>query len=178
MIELRPADQTDVPLLEEWARRPHVVRATTSDPDAAAAFEGADWVDEVARRDELGPDVWEVLIAELDGRPIGMLQIADPHREPDHYWGEIEPNLRAIDIWIGEPDLLGHGHGSEMMRLAVARCFADPAVTAIVIDPLASNAEAIRFYRRLGFHDVDVRRFGEGPDADECLVMRLDRPTS
>lgn len=142
------------------------------------AYEGADWGEEVARRDELGADVWEVLVAELDGRPIGMVQLADPHREPDHYWGDIEPNLRALDIWIGEPDLLGQGHGTAIMHAAIDRCFADPDVIAIVIDPLVSNTDAIRFYRRLGFVDVGERQFDAGADGaagDVCLVMRLDR---
>ena len=178
MLELRPATVADVALLEAWARRPHVVQATSADPAATEAFEGADWVAEVSRTDELGADVWEVLVAELDGRPIGMIQIIDPHREPDHYWGAIEPHLRAVDIWIGEPELLGRGHGTAMMRLAIERCFADPTVAAIVIDPLARNTAAIRFYRRLGFVDVGVRRFGDDDrgEGDECLVMRLDRP--
>ena len=176
MLVLRPATRSDVALLAEWARRPHVVRASSDDPSATAAFGDVDWADEVARCDLLGADVWEVLIAELDGRPAGMVMIADPHSEPDHYWGDIEPNLRAIDIWIGEPDLLGQGLGTEMMAQAIARSFRDPAVTGIVIDPLASNADAIRFYRRLGFADVGPRRFGDD-DQDLCLVMRLDRST-
>jgi RimJ/RimL family protein N-acetyltransferase len=73
------------------------------------------------------------------GRPIGFVQIIDPAREESHYWGDCEPNLRAIDIWIGEADCLNKGYGTQMMRLAIERCFADPSVTAILIDPLASN---------------------------------------
>ena len=57
------------------------------------------------------------------------------------------------------------------MREAIRRCFAPPAVTAILIDPLASNTDAIRFYERLGFRFVERRMFG----ADDCHVMRLDR---
>jgi aminoglycoside 6'-N-acetyltransferase len=64
-------------------------------------------------------DVWEYWIAEIDGRPIGAMQLCDPHREPTHYWGEIEPNLRALDIWIGEPDARGKGYGEMMMRLEI-----------------------------------------------------------
>ena len=71
-----------------------------------------------------------ILIAELNGQPIGAMQIIDPHFERTHYWGEIEPNLRAIDIWIGEPDCLGMGYGETMMRLALQRCFANPRVSA------------------------------------------------
>jgi aminoglycoside 6'-N-acetyltransferase len=58
-----------------------------------------------------------------------------------------------------------------MMRLALTRCFADPRVTGIVIDPLASNERAHEFYRRLGFKPVGRRRFGD----DDCLVHELTR---
>ena len=58
-----------------------------------------------------------------------------------------------------------------MMQLAIARCFADPTVTAILIDPLASNTRAHRFYERFGFKFIEPRRFG----SDECLVYRLNR---
>lgn len=174
MLSLRPATQADVPVLAAWARRPHVIRATSDDPAATDAWEGADWADEVGKREQLGADVYEILIAELDGRPIGMVALQDAHREPEHYWGDVDPGVRALDIWIGEPDLLGRGYGTAMMRQAIARVFADPRAESLVIDPLASNTEAIRFYRRLGFVDEGERGFGDD-GADRCLVMRLDR---
>ena len=58
------------------------------------------------------------------------------------------------------------------MSLAMDRCFADPAVTAVIIDPLASNTRAHRFYERLGFRFVERRAFGD----DDCFVYRLLRP--
>ena len=117
------------------------------------------------------PGYGEQLIAEVDGVPIGLLQIIDPAEEERHYWGEVPANLRAIDIWIGEAAYLGRGYGTRMMQLAIGRCFAAPAVEAILIDPLARNTRAIRFYQRLGFKPVEERRFGE----DLCLVHRLER---
>ena len=62
-------------------------------------------------------------------------------------------------------------HGTTMMRLALARCFAAPGVTAVLIDPLASNTRAHRFYERLGFRFVERRQFGQ----DDCFVYRLGR---
>jgi aminoglycoside 6'-N-acetyltransferase len=58
-----------------------------------------------------------------------------------------------------------------MMRQALAMCFADSAVTAIVIDPLASNTRAHKFYRRVGFRPLGRRMFGD----DDCLVHELTR---
>ena len=48
---------------------------------------------------------------------------------------------------------------------------APPTVTAVLIDPLASNTRARAFYERLGFVAVGPRRFG----TDDCVVYRLDR---
>ncbi len=110
-------------------------------------------------------------MAEVDGRPIGFVQIIDPQRQDSHYWGDAPAGLRAIDSWIGEADALGRGYGTEMMQQALARCFAEPSISAVLIDPLASNTDAQRFYRRLGFAVVEQRRFVD----DDCLVMRLQR---
>lgn len=113
----------------------------------------------------------EQLIAEIDGKPIGFIQIIDPALEDSHYWGDAAPNLRAIDIWIGEATHLNQGYGTQMMNAAIARCFADPSVTAILIDPLANNTRAHRFYERFGFQFVERRQFGQ----DDCFVFRLER---
>jgi aminoglycoside 6'-N-acetyltransferase len=158
-LRLRPAVPADVPLLRRSDEAPHVI---ASDPND-------DWQWER----ELGRDVdWrEQFIAEVDGRPIGFLEIIDPAREEEHYWGDVAPNLRAIDVWIGAAGDLGHGHGTRMMRRALAHCFANPEVEAVLVDPLASNVRAHRFYERLGFRFVARRRFG----ADDCCVYRLER---
>lgn len=153
--------------LELWDDDPDVVASSSDDPHATAAFEGIDWAHELATQS----DVYRYFIAEVDGRPIGAMNICDPHFEPTHYWGEIAPNLRAMDIWIGAAADRGKGYGSEMMRLALELCFADKRVRAIVIDPLASNERAHKFYRRLGFKPIGRRVFG----GDDCLVHELQR---
>ena len=58
-----------------------------------------------------------------------------------------------------------------MMEMAIDRCFKDPGVNSILIDPLKSNTRAHRFYERLGFRFVEQRSFGE----DECFVYELKR---
>ncbi|OGB21051.1 MAG: GNAT family N-acetyltransferase [Burkholderiales bacterium RIFCSPLOWO2_02_FULL_57_36] len=159
MLNLRPATLADLALLRHWDEQCHVI---ASDPN-----DDWEWEDELKR----SPDWREQLIAELDYRPIGFIQIIDPAREESHYWGDAPEGLRAVDIWIGDAADLGKAYGTGMMQLALARCFADPAVAAILIDPLAGNVRAHRFYERLGFRFVERRHFG----GDECFVYRLDR---
>jgi aminoglycoside 6'-N-acetyltransferase len=166
-VMLRRMTVLDVPVLELWDRQPHVIAATSDDPSQSKAFGDTDWREELSLA---APDN-QYFIGELNGRPIGAMQIIDPHTEATHYWGDIEPNLRAIDIWIGMAEDLGKGYGEAMMRQALRHCFSDTSVIAIVIDPLASNARSHRFYRRLGFVPEERRQFGD----DDCLVHRLTR---
>ncbi len=166
---LRPATTADVPHLQRWDREPHVIAATTDDPEADIAFEDAVWADEIEGDDPASA----YFIAVLSGRPIGAMQIIDPALERTHYWGEdCPPNLRAMDIWIVKSDCLGKGYGTEMMTTAINMAFADRLVEAILIDPLNSNTDAHRFYQRLGFRPIGRRLFDED---DDCLVHRLDR---
>lgn len=130
-IRLRAAQVDDIPLLTHWDEQPHVIE---SDPN-----DDWNWESGLAR----DPEWREQLVAEADGVPIGFVQIIDPAREDSHYWGECPPNLRAIDIWIGEASYIGRGFGTR----------------------------ARRFYEKIGFTFVDIRRFGE----DVCAVYRLDR---
>ena len=156
---LRAAIPADLPLLSHWDEQPHII---ASDPN-----DDWQWAQELAR----SPDWREQLIAEVDSRAIGFVQIIDASREESHYWGKTPPGVYAIDIWIGEVADLGRGFGTQMMRAAIARCFKNPSVAAILLDPLANNVRAHRFYERREFRAAGPRRFG----ADECLVYQLSR---
>jgi aminoglycoside 6'-N-acetyltransferase len=158
-IRLRKATAADIPLLRYWDQQPHVNK---SDPDD-------DWHWE----EELGREVaWrEQLIAESNGRPIGFIQIINAAEEESHYWGDISPDIKAIDIWIGEADDLGKGYGTIMMQMAIARCFADHPTNSILIDPLQSNTRAHHFYEKIGFIFLRNQVFVE----DHCRVYELTR---
>lgn len=158
-IELREARISDLDILNFWDKQEHTV---FSDP-----HDDWNWEIELARNPE-----WRLqFMAELEGRPIGFVQIIDPYWEESHYWGEVGKNLRAIDIWIGEAKDLGKGYGTIMMQKAIDLCFSNNDVDAILIDPLTINTKAIRFYEKLGFEFVEYRRF----DKDNCSVFQLPR---
>ena len=107
-VTLRRATPADVAWLDLWDNDADVIACSTDDPER----------DRRVRRYRLGAksciaiEYSQYFIAELDGRPIGAMQICDPHLEQTHYWGEIAPNLRAIDIWIGAAADRGKGYGA------------------------------------------------------------------
>jgi aminoglycoside 6'-N-acetyltransferase len=159
VMNLRPATLDDLSLLQHWDEQPHVI---TSNPN-----DKWDWEVELKHHSQGR----EQLIAEINDRPIGFIEITDPALDDSNYWGDFTVNLRAIDIWIGEETDLGQGYGTKMMQLALSRCFADPRVTGVLVDPLANNTRAHRFYQRLGFEFLEQRWFGN----DDCFVYRLNR---
>jgi aminoglycoside 6'-N-acetyltransferase len=158
-VTLRPAAPADAALLRRWDEDP-VVRDALIDVDWG-------WERELQRH----PPWREWLIAEADGRPVGFIQIIDPENEESCYWGCMGRGQRAIDIWVGEAEARRRGYGAQMMSLALERCFADPAVHTVLVDPLATNTRAHRFYERLGFEFVVERAFGD----HRCRVYRLTR---
>ena len=159
MVKLRLATYNDLELLRYWDTKQHVIDC---DPD-----DDWEWETELKRN----PPWREQLIAELNGEPIGFLQIIDPHHEETHYWGEVGQNKRAIDIWIGEEKYLNKGWGTRMMELAIERCFKHPMVNGILTDPLKTNKKVHRFYERLGFEFVAEQNL----DGIPCYVYELNR---
>ena len=159
MITLRNATIDDFELVTYWDTKQHVIDC---DPE-----DDWNWEFELARN-----PVWrEQLVTELNGVPIGFIQIIDPFLEESHYWGIVEPNKRAIDIWIGEEQNLNKGYGTTMMKMAIQKCFDNPLVNSILIDPLKTNTKAHRFYERLGFKFIEERTF----DDSICFIYELNR---
>ena len=110
-MRLRPVTLADIELVRRWDRTPHIIEAKGTE----------DWQWE--REPALTADWQEQLIAEVDGGPIGFIQIIDPARETNHYWGECPANLRGVDIWIGEEAEFAGGCAREA---AAARRGHDP----------------------------------------------------
>ena len=53
----------------------------------------------------------------------------------------------TIDPIQRPPAARNLGYGTQMMERAIERCFADPSVHAILLDPLAANTRVYRLQR-------------------------------
>ena len=132
-----------------WLLRPHVREwyddvASDRYPDDAIA----------ERRLAIsGEDPTDHFIIQLDGRPIGDIQSYRIDDHPD-YAAQIAIGRPAlgIDLYIGEPELIGRGHGPALIRAFLRDvAFAKYGVDLCVIGPTRSNVAAIRAYEKAGF---------------------------
>ena len=136
----RAATEADLPLLRAWRARPHVAE-WWGDP-------GLEPEDE-KMRDPLVA-MW---IVEHRGRPFAFAQDYGPHDWDGHPFAHLPPGARGIDQYIGEPDMIGRGHGSAFVSLHCERLFAAGA-PAIGTDPHPDNVRARRAYDKAGFETV------------------------
>jgi aminoglycoside 6'-N-acetyltransferase len=153
IYSFRPMAAADLALVRHWHGAPHV-REWWDDDELTLASE-----DEPAM---------EQYIVACNGRPFACLQCYLQTAYPTNGLGMHPPGTRGIDLFIGEPDMVGCGHGS-----ALARAFADRLLkggtTRVLSDPHPANARAIRAYRKAGFRgDGEV----DTPDGRVLLMIR------
>jgi aminoglycoside 6'-N-acetyltransferase Ib len=168
-IVFRLMEETDLPMLQAWIKRPHVREWWVGD-EAEMPLEAfrATYLPRVMAEEQVTP-----YIAMLDGRAVGYAQSYVAMGSGDGWWeNENDPGVRGIDQFLAEAADLNQGIGTRMVRALVALLFRDPAVTRIQTDPDPANRRAIRCYEKAGFRAVGTIATPDG----EALYMIQDRP--
>ncbi|MFI5411274.1 GNAT family N-acetyltransferase [Kaistia sp. UC242_56] len=135
----RKATIYDLPLLAAWQSNPHV-RAWWGSGEPYSAADLAD--PRVAR--------W---IVSTRGRPFAFMQDYTVHGWEDHHFFKLPNGSRGIDQFIGEPKMMGLGHGSAFIGARMRALF-DFGVPVIATDPHPANERAIAVYKKLGFEPI------------------------
>ena len=156
--DFRSVTVDDLPMLARWLAEPHLAE-WWGDPEESVA--------EI--REAMDSVETEPLIVELGGRPIAYIQSYDPHLEDGHPYQDQPFGTLGIDVSIGDPALVGIGHGSAIIRQFVDTLFAE-GTPRVVIDPDPANIRAIRAYEKAGFRAFDTRTSVYGP----ALMMARD----
>jgi aminoglycoside 6'-N-acetyltransferase len=154
----RPLTGKDMPLLARWLAEPHV-----------AAWWGDKETELRGIAENIDSISVEPFIMELDGRPIGYIQSYDPHLEDENPYQDQPTGTLGIDQFIGEPELLGKGHGTQLIAEFVEMLLEEGA-PRVIIDPDPANAVAIRVYEKVGFQPIGRRQTEHG----EVLLMAID----
>ena len=146
----RPATESDLPMLRRWLRAPEVVR-WWGDPLREAAL----------LEEDLANPLMTMLIVSHEGRPFAYAQHYDVGSWPQAHFAGLPPGTRAIDAFIGEPEMIGRGHGAFFLGL-LARRLLDDGAPLVAIDPDHGNLRARRAYAKAGFEDRGLVETGEG----------------
>lgn len=72
------------------------------------------------------------------------------HGWEDHHFAGLPKGSRGIDQYIGDPEMIGLGHGSAFIGARMKALF-DAGVPVIATDPHPANERAIAVYKKLGF---------------------------
>ncbi|HKJ61058.1 MAG TPA: GNAT family N-acetyltransferase [Hyphomicrobiales bacterium] len=132
----RKATLDDLDLLMAWQSTPHVREWW----DSEEPYDEADLADPRVAR-------WIVSNA---GRPFAFIQDYTVHGWEDHHFANLPNGSRGVDQYIGDPNMVGVGHGSAFIRIRMQALF-DEGAPVIATDPHPDNARAIAVYRKLGF---------------------------
>jgi aminoglycoside 6'-N-acetyltransferase len=135
----RPMSKDDLPLVGSWLTMPHVVEWWPA---------GVKQLERV--RAHIDDPAIDVFIVTANDRAIGYLQCYDPCAEADHPFCDQPAGTRGLDQFIGEPDMIGRGHGSALTRAFVAKLFA-AGTPRVITDPDPANRRAVRAYEKAGF---------------------------
>jgi aminoglycoside 6'-N-acetyltransferase len=175
-LSFSPLDRSHLPVLQRWLGEPHVARWWNHDTsDAAVEKDFGPVID--------GVEPGEDFVVELDGRPVGLIQLSRFSDHPD-YAAELAPVLAVgegdgtIDYLIGEPSLVGRGLGARLIDIFVDHVWASaPDLDALVVAVHEDNEASWRGLQRAGFTLVGHSLMApDNPVDDERhVVLRRDR---
>lgn len=178
-MRFRRITRADFPQISAWLATPHVARWWCDDPsDAAVAAQYGPSVD--------GTDPTEVFLVLAQDEPIGLIQRYRLGDE-DESLAELRAILRvddddwSIDYFIGAPDRVGRGTGTEMIRAFVADLRdAHPEARRVVVPVHRDNVASWRALEKAGFvHAADGDLPPDNPaDSPHHVVMVLTPPSS
>ncbi len=141
----------DLPLAAGWLKTPEVVRW---------------WGDPAAELALLAEDLHQPLMAqyivEYRGRPFAYAQAYSRAAWPQIHLEHLPRETKMVDALIGEPDMLGRGHGSAFLREFAQLLIAEGA-PLVAIDPDAANERARHAYARAGFAGSEIANAETGP---------------
>jgi aminoglycoside 6'-N-acetyltransferase len=170
-VGFRPLREADLPLVHEWLGREHVRRWWGERGDLEQTV------------DHYGPsldgrDPTDLYAIVVGGRDAGMIQTYLVADYPDYAaLIGVGEDVAAIDLFLGEGELLGRGLGTEIIRTFVSEnVWARDATRACVADPDVENVASLRAFEKAGFERI--REFLDPEDGRLHALVQLDRGPS
>ena len=152
----REATASDLTMLARWLETPEVVRWWGEPGEQLALL-----------TEDLNVAAMQQWIVSLNGRAFAYAQAYDVHVWPQSHFAQLPPGSRGIDVFIGEPEMIGKGHGAALVR-QLAQMLCAQGAPLVVVDPEAANQRARRAYTNAGFR---IESLVEGEQGTDVLMV-------
>ncbi len=147
MLELRPLEDQDIPLVKNWLNKEHVKRWYEI-PHLNITIN--DWMSEINQREDNFKWI-TYLIATWQKQPIGFCLFYWCSDSDEDFGSLSLENAYGIDYLIGEEDFLNKGLGKNMIALLVEKIFALPDAKIITADIDKENKASEKVLLACGF---------------------------
>lgn len=151
IIQLRPLSGQDIVLMERWLKTPHVAEWYTY-PEH--------WLHEIRNR-EGDFSFLTQFIAEYNGISFGFCQYYDRFFAQKHeIWNKIwytcerQGECYGIDYFIGDPEFLRRGFGTQMIKQLLKEIWQSGAKT-VIVEPEKENTASNKALETAGFTQCD-----------------------
>ena len=154
-------DASAAKLIRYWLKEPHVEDWWTPSEEAMQIMEQA----------TDNPDSKVVrYIASHNGRDFAYIQCYDLAEKPDIWENNPQPEgTFGIDQFIGDPQMIGFGHGTNFIKSFIEELKKQPEVKKIIVDPAPDNSPAIKCFGQVGFRTGKEIETPNGP----ALLMSI-----
>lgn len=165
-ISFQPIKRSDFPQLENWLAEPHVKLWWHDELDAAA-------IEKKYGPRVDGTEPCHVFLIQYKRVPIGLIQYYLWSDYPKHatQLSAVE-NSAGIDLAIGNPQMVGRGLGSKIIREFLDQVvFKNPLVETVITDPEEKNVQSVRAFTKAGFQVVRSVRLANETNPRSVVLL-------
>ncbi|MDP2632419.1 MAG: GNAT family N-acetyltransferase [Candidatus Curtissbacteria bacterium] len=148
--EFKKLEKSDLINLHKWLNTPHVIASYENKPSSFEEVKSK-YITRIT-----GEDPTQSFVIIYDNKPIGYIQkylVSNDHELKNYVNGESV----GVDLFIGEPSLIHKGLGSRILQAFLKKhVFDENNIESCIVDPLTTNASAIRAYEKAGFKHFKI----------------------
>jgi aminoglycoside 6'-N-acetyltransferase len=156
-IKFKPLVEGDLPLLHAWFQKPHIKQWYARGENYSLEMIKEKYTPRI-----LNPQSIPNFIIYASNKPIGYIQLyrMSSNSLPDGVdnlkhplFSRYKPEeIAGMDLFIADEEFLGKGYGSLILNAFIEEQV-EGRFIALVVDPLRTNRNAIRFFEAYGFKE-------------------------
>lgn len=149
IISFKSFSTSDIKQIYDWTQQPHV-KKWWQDPE--------DWLEFKQKfEDKLQSPYRACFIIYIENKAVGYIQTYQANKFPE--WTNQPDGTYGMDLFIGDPEFIGKGYGTQIVAKFVEELFKLPEIKRIIINPDVNNIAAVRAYEKAGFKKLyEIKR--------------------